>query len=295
MSFSWLRLCTVPLLLSSVLALDLPPYPGLRTNQSRPGVLEIAFNSTNSDINIWGEDTVAGLTDIVQRLQNDNETKVVLFTSDVPKYFIAHLDLLISPFDTTIASRGIELLYNMTNLPQITIAAVNGVARGGGNEFLVSLDMRFAAKPHTLLGQPEVGLGVVPGGGGTQYLSRLIGRGRAMEYILSSKDINAEDAERIGWINQAFDTEEEMYAHIDELISRIALYPLQALAFAKQSINAATRPPLNETLEDANRFLQMISAPAAQSLIAKVLKADGNESAGDVELYLGEYIPSFYN
>ncbi|PQE17515.1 enoyl- hydratase protein [Rutstroemia sp. NJR-2017a BBW] len=152
----------------------------------------------------------------------------------------------------------------MTNLPQITIAAVNGIARGGGNEFLVSLDMRFAAKPHTLLGQPEVGLGVVPGGGGSQYLSRLIGRGRAMEYILSAKDINAEDAERIGWINQAFDTEKEM-------------------------------PPLNETLEDANRFLQTISTPAAQSLIAKVLKASANESAGDVELYLGELIPSFYS
>lgn len=98
MSPSWLRLLAAPLLLSSVIALDLPAYPGLRIDQSRPGVLGIAFNSTNSDINIWGEETVSGLTDIIQRLQNDNETKVVLFTSDVPKYFIAHLDLLISPF-----------------------------------------------------------------------------------------------------------------------------------------------------------------------------------------------------
>ncbi|PQE17537.1 enoyl- hydratase protein [Rutstroemia sp. NJR-2017a BBW] len=114
MRYSWLGLSAVPLLLSSAVALDLPLYPGLRTNQSRPGVLEIAFNSTNSDINIWGEDTVSGLTDIVQKLQNDNETKVVLFTSDVPKYFIAHLDLLISPF-------GMSVLLNLFHIKYLTI------------------------------------------------------------------------------------------------------------------------------------------------------------------------------
>lgn len=76
--------------------------------------------------------------------------------------------------DTTIAQRTAELLYNMTQLNQVTIGAVNGVARGGGNEFLVSLDMRFAVKSHSRFGQPEIGLGLVPGGGGSQYLPRLI-------------------------------------------------------------------------------------------------------------------------
>ena len=86
------------MLLSTVVPLDLPIYPGLRTNQSRPGVLQIAFNNTQSEVNVWSQDALTGLTDIVQKLQNNSEIKVVLFTSDVPLYFMNHLDLLIQPF-----------------------------------------------------------------------------------------------------------------------------------------------------------------------------------------------------
>lgn len=318
---SWLRFSVIPLLLSTVIALDLPIYSGLRTNQSRPGVLEIAFNNTKSEVNVWGEDTLSGLSDVVQKLQNDTEIKVVLFTSDVPLYFLNHLDLLIQPFgkyiftkpfvtfqstilfptnislttlDTTIASRTIELLFNMTNLQQITIGAVEGVARGAGNEFLVSLDMRFATKTHTLLGQPEIGVGLIPGGGGSQYLPRLIGRGRAMEYILSGKDVGAVEAERIGWINKAFDTTAEMNGHIDDLISRMVLFPIQALGLAKQSINVATRPQLSDLLGDSDKFLQA-SSPASQALIGKSLELSANQSDGDIERFFGEAIPLLYN
>ncbi|KAF7959264.1 hypothetical protein EAE96_002778 [Botrytis aclada] len=286
---SWLRVSTIPLLLSTAIAHDLPIYPGLRTNQSRPGVLEIAFNNTKSEVNVWGEDTLSGLSDVVQKLQNDTDIKVVLFTSDVPLYFLNHLDLLIQPFDTTIASRTIELLFNMTNLQQITIGAVEGVARGAGNEFLVSLDMH-----HTLLGQPEIGVGLISGGGGSQYLPRLIGRGRAMEYILSGKDVGAVEAERIGWINKAFDTTAEMNGHIDDLISRMVLFPTQALGLAKQSINVATRPQLSDLLGDSDKFLQA-SSPTSQALIGKSLELSANQSDGDIERFFGEAIPLLYN
>jgi enoyl-CoA hydratase/carnithine racemase len=183
----------------------------------------------------------------------------------------------------------------MTSLPQITIAAVEGVARGAGNEFLVSIDMRFATKAHTLLGQPEIGLGLIPGGGGSQYLSRLIGRGRAMEYILSGKDVSASDAERIGWINKAFDTSAEMYAQIDELTSRMTLFPLGALGLAKQSVNRATRPQIEDILQDATDFLETVINPAAQAAISRAMALSRNQSDGDIELFLGERIPLFYN
>ncbi|CAN9393572.1 unnamed protein product [Alternaria alternata] len=282
-------------LVSSVAALSLPTYRGLRTDQSRAGVLQIAINNTDSEINVWSEDALTGLTDIVQRLKNDTETKVVLFTSDNPLYFMAHLDLLIQPFDPTIAQRTAELLHNMTNLNQVTIGAVNGVARGGGNEFLVSLDMRFAVKSHSRFGQPEIGLGLVPGGGGSQYLPRLIGRGRAMEYILTGKDIHAEDAERMGWINKAFDSDREMNAYIDEILSVLVLYPTSALGLIKQSINIASRPQLVDTVGDAKKFLEAASEPAAQAMIGNLLELTHNQSAGDVELYLGESVPLLYN
>ncbi|KAJ4341915.1 hypothetical protein N0V95_007100 [Ascochyta clinopodiicola] len=182
----------------------------------------------------------------------------------------------------------------MTNLDQVTIGAVNGVARGGGNEFLVSLDMRFAVKSHSRFGQPEIGLGLVPGGGGSQYLPRLIGRGRAMEYILTGKDVLAEDAERMGWINKAFDSDREMTAYIEEILSVLVLYPTSALGLIKQSINAASRPQLTDTVGDANRFLQAVAKPAAQTLIGALLELTHNQSAGDVEMYLGESIPLLY-
>ncbi|KAH7063833.1 enoyl-CoA hydratase/isomeras-like protein [Paraphoma chrysanthemicola] len=287
--------CAFALLLPTITALELPTYPGLRTNTSRPGLLQIAFNNTSSAINVWSQDALSGLTDIVRRLRNDTETKVLLFTSDKPFYFMAHLDLTIQPFDVTIAQRTAELLHNMTNLNQVTIGAVNGVARGAGNEFLVSLDMRFAVKSHTRLGQPEIGLGLIPGGGGSQYLPRLIGRGRAFEYLLTGQDVLAEEAERLGWINKAFDKEGEMEAYVDEIVSRLVLFPVEALGLIKQSVNIASRPQLADTVGDANRFLQTASRPMAQKLIGDFLELTANQSAGDIELYLGDNVRLLYD
>lgn len=142
-------------------------------------------------------------------------TQTCLMEISVIQYSIVPRIYLISNFwlcpdSGTAGVRGAELLFNITNLQQATIGAVNGIARGGGNEFLIALDMRFATKDLAKFAQIEVGVGVVPGYGGTQYLSKLIGRGLALEYLLSSNDVKAEEAERIGWINKAFDTLEDM-------------------------------------------------------------------------------------
>ncbi|KAH6724416.1 enoyl-CoA hydratase/isomeras-like protein [Leptodontidium sp. MPI-SDFR-AT-0119] len=292
MSFSWIRLSAISLVISTIAGLDLPVYPGLRTNQSRPGVLEVAFN--NPPVNVWGLDAVAGLTDIVQRLRNDTETKVVLFTSDVPRFFVNHLDLLITPFDPTIAHRTAELLFNLSSLNQITIAAVEGKCRGAGNEFLTSLDMRFATTTHTLMGQPEIGLGLIPGAGGSNFLPRLIGRGRGMEYVLSGKDIGATEAAEIGWINKAFETTQAMNGHIDDLLSRFVLFSLPAIGLAKQSVNAATRPTLSELTADADRFLQTLNNPDVPVLIGKALALAQNQTDTVAENFFGETIPLLY-
>ncbi|UPK95464.1 hypothetical protein LCI18_006399 [Fusarium solani-melongenae] len=207
---------------SSVLSLDLPKYTGLKTAQN-DSILTVTFHNPSSPVNLWNEDTQNDLTDLVSRLQTDNETKVVIFNSDVPR------------------------------LPQVTIGAVEGRARGAGNEFLVALDMRFATKVDTAFGQPEVGSGLFPGGGGSQFLTNLIGRGRAMEYILSSKDITAVDAAEIGWINKAFDTSRELYDYIDKLAQRLALFPQSALAGGKKTVHRAS-PSLEHVVADAQDF-----------------------------------------
>lgn len=95
---SWARIVALTAFASSITALNLPTYRGLRIDQSKPGVLQIAFNNPDSEINVWSQDALTGLTDIVQKLKNDTETKAVVFKSDKPLYFMAHLDLLIQPF-----------------------------------------------------------------------------------------------------------------------------------------------------------------------------------------------------
>ena len=117
----------------------------------------------------------------------------------------------------------------MARLKQVTIGAVNGIARGGGNVFFVSLDMRFAFKSRAQSRQLDIGLDLVSDGGGSQYLPRLIGRGRAMEHILTGKDILAEEAERYGWVKKAFDNSDTMDAYIDEILSLLVLYSTSAL------------------------------------------------------------------
>jgi enoyl-CoA hydratase/carnithine racemase len=154
--------------------------------------------------------------------------------------------------------------------------------------------MRFATKTHARFGQPEVGAGIVPGAGGSQFLPGLIRRGRAMEYILSSKDVTAEDAERIGWINKAFDSKRQMDDYIEELNSRIALYPVYALGLAKESINIRTKPQLSDIQGDTDRYLQAAANPIAQAIGPKALQLLNNQSAGNTELFLGEYLPSLW-
>ncbi|GKT56074.1 enoyl- hydratase [Colletotrichum tofieldiae] len=280
-------------LVSATLALTLPEYRALRTAQNG-SILEITLHNPNSAINLWSQDFQDGLTDIVQKLQVDNETKVVIFKSDVPRFFCAHVDLLI-PDIQTIGDRFSALMWNITNLPQITIGAVEGRARGAGNEFLLALDMRFATKKESQFGQIEVATGLVPGGGGGQMLSQIIGRGLAMEYVLSGKDINARDAEKIGWINKAFDHSADMYAHINELTSRFSLFPRGALVAAKSSINLWARPPQDNFLRDAAAFNARLADPVVTQLMGRALSLTNNLSLGDVELNLGRDLPLLYS
>ncbi|KZL70899.1 enoyl-CoA \hydratase/isomerase [Colletotrichum tofieldiae] len=238
-----------------IYSLDFPGYTVLKTSQNG-SILTVTFSNPSSPINIWNQDTQDNLIDLVSRLQEDNRTKVVIFN--------------------------------------ITIGAVEGRARGAGNEFLVSLDMRFATKGESLFGQPEVGSGLFPGGGGSQFLPGLIGRGRAMEYILSSRDITAEEAARIGWINRAFDTSVEMYDFINQLAQRLSLFPLSALSGGKQSINRASAPSLEQIIADTKDFFKQQADPETQAIARRSADLSRNVSVVDLELNLPDSIMRLY-
>ncbi|KAH8585887.1 ClpP/crotonase-like domain-containing protein [Bisporella sp. PMI_857] len=274
MPFKWLAIQALAgLLLPKALALDLPKYAALKTSQNN-GILEITIHNPASAVNVWSQDTQSGMTDIVRRLQGDNTTRVVIFKSDVPRFF--------------------SLMYNISNLPQVTIGAVEGRARNAGNELLMALDMRFAVKHDVLLGQFETGVGTFPGGGGSQQLPRLIGRGLAMEYILSSKDITPKEAEKIGWINKAFDSSKEMYAYIDELTSRLILFPRGGLVAAKQAINLRANPSRDDFSHDVALFNPLLSNPDFPRILSRIIALTNNGSLGEVELNFGRDVVLIY-
>ncbi|RFU26514.1 hypothetical protein B7463_g9819, partial [Scytalidium lignicola] len=287
-------------LFESAYAFGSSPFGTLNAVQ-KGGILNVVINNNSTNINLYDAKVQSDLYDLVTILQGNTTVKVVVFTSANPDFFIAHLDLITrtSPSfatdDPRNPAQATRLFFNMTELKQVTIAAIDGRTRGVGNEFILSCDMRFATKDKTLLGQPEVGVGLIPGAGGTQYLPRFIGRGLAMEYILSSKDIGAEDAERIGWINKAFDTRQDMMGYVDDLTARISLFEQDVIGLGKQAINnASSRPTLQALETESEGFLGTITLPETQQLLGKLIVASHNETRRQVELYLGESIPNFY-
>src|SRR5208337_3726990 len=121
-------------------------------------------------------------------------------------------------------------------LSQETIAKIEGRCRGGGSEIALAVDMCFAAVGKAIFGHPEVAVGLVPGGGATQRLPRLIGRGRALEVLLCCNDLSAELAERYGYINRALPAD-ELTPFVEKLAHRIASFPAHAIAHAKAAVD----------------------------------------------------------
>jgi len=214
-----------------------------------------------------------GLAKVAQELAADPSTRVAIFRSADPDFFIAHGDVeAIRAMPREPAPAVIELpamhqiLESLRRLPQVTIAQIEGYARGGGSEVALALDMRFAAKGKAVFGQPEVALGILPGAGGTVRLTRLLGRARASEIILGGDDFTAEEAERYGWINRAV-APEELGAFVESLARRIASFPSLALKEAKSLIQSISDQDIERDLiEEQRAFDRLMCDPLSESI-----------------------------
>src|SRR5262249_50900813 len=144
-----------------------------------------------------------------QRAETEDAVKVLVFRSADPDYFISHVDVTqIAEYRAEAAKlvgeASIALLFRHLSASRlVSIAQIEGRVRGAGSEFVLACDMRFAARESAIFGQFEPAFGLIPGGGATQHLVRLMGRARALEVMLSADDYDAEVAERYGWINRA--------------------------------------------------------------------------------------------
>lgn len=239
-------------------------------------------------INLFDLALIQEINRIGAEIESDDSIRVVVFDSANPEFFIAHADVtLIQMLPTEVPSKPESpspfqaMVDRFRTIPKVSIAKIEGRARGGGSEFVLSLDMRFGAIGRAILSQPEVGVGIIPGGSATQRLPRLIGRGRALEVILGCEDIPADLAERYGYINRAFPPE-ELTPFVEQLAYRIASFPDEAIALAKASVNAAELPTVEGLIEEAHYFNQSVATAAARKRMAKFMELGGQTR--DVEL-----------
>lgn len=253
-------------------------YSCLRVDRA-DGVATVTID--HAPINLLDLDLLLELDRLSRELETDADVSVVVVQSADPEFFIAHADVTLierMPSDDLDRPTELPLFHQMverfSTMPKVTIGKIEGIARGGGSEFLLSLDMRFAAAGKAVLAQPEVALGILPGGSGTQRLPRLLGRSRALEVILGCEDFTAELAERYGYVNRALPAD-EIGAFVSNLAARIASFPAEAIALAKQAAAAAEPDPREGLLEEAWCFNRTLATEAARRRMRAFMEAGG--------------------
>ena len=241
-----------------------------------------------------GPEMVKQFQEVIGELEADEQVRVVVFDSAVDDYFLNHSDFLAKLEDLTGLPDGPtglppwpDFLVRLTRLPVASIALIRGRATGNGSEITLACDMSFASREKTIISQWEVGVGMVAGGGPMARLPRLIGRNRALEVLLSSEDISAEQAEAYGYINRAL-PDAELDAFVDALVTRIAKFDKWAIEQTKRLVNTSL-PPDVELGAGWDACIASLRRPAAQEGI-KALIARGFHKPGDVENRLGYYL-----
>ncbi|MEX3945647.1 enoyl-CoA hydratase/isomerase family protein [Paraburkholderia sp. BR10937] len=256
------------------------------------GVLFAAID--NPPMNLIDPSLVRDLVDMLEELEHDKNIGVVVFSSSDPEFFIPHVDITRVPEYTDEAARiggpasgGLGgLLRRLSDARPVTIAQVAGYARGAGSEFALACDMTFASRERAVFGQFEAGVGSLPGAGAIQHLSRLLGRNRVMEVILSGDDYGAVLAEHYGWINRAL-PHDELAPFVERLAKRLAGFPRTALVRNKRRINDVTLPPLADLRHDAALFQQSVQEPAVRTRLQELV-AGGMQTRSDLERNFGE-------
>ncbi len=224
------------------------------------GVAWVTFD--NPPVNIQDTAMLDDLNLLAEGLESDKTIKAVVFQSAHPEIFVAHADVhFLKDMSTEAVARGdVVLLYlqstleRISKLPQATIAKIEGYARGGGHEFALACDMRFAARGKAVFMQMEVGMGILPCGGGASRMARQAGLGRALEIILGARDFGADEAAAYGTVNKALDAD-KIGAYVQELAERIACFPSESINACKQAVYASADLPIAAALKEEAYWL----------------------------------------
>lgn len=243
---------------------------------------------SNPPLNLWDANLVTEFHGWLRSLsdpEHEGTTPfVVVLSSDVPGFYTSSLDArllgtshdLPSTINTTqIVDYYYAGLAYLSELPVIFIGESNGRTWGGGNEHFMRFDMRFAG-PDAIFGAPEAAIGLIHVGG-LQWLVKAIGAGRAAEYLLSSAQVDATEAARVGWVNSAFSSFDDLRNYVDHLAMRIALFDRNTLAATKASI--AEQAPSSEAYErDIGRFTRLAASAHTAEIVNEYLLLSKNQS-----------------
>ena len=239
-------------------------------------------------INLITLDVFIDLARAIERLAGDDDVRALVLRSADPDWFIAHFDveaILSFPTDQpqpTELNGFHAMCEQLRTMPKPTIAQIAGRVGGGGSEVALSCDMRFAT-PDAVFSQPEVALGILPGGSGTVRLPRLIGRSRALEVILGCDDVDAATAERWGWINRVI-PDDDITTFVDRLAGRIASFPAHAVGAAKASVVRSEIDVVDQLLGEGAAFNATLAEPSAQSAMRRFLDLGGQTPEGERRL-----------
>ncbi|MCM0031740.1 enoyl-CoA hydratase/isomerase family protein [Sandarakinorhabdus limnophila] len=244
----------------------------------------------NPPINLITMALFGELARLAEELEADPAALVFVLKSADPDFFLAHFDVaaLIAMADapappTDDANAYHAMCHRFRTMNKVTIAQIEGRVGGGGAELSMNFDMRFGVIGKTVINQMEVPIGILPGGTGTQNLPRLVGRARAMEIILGGIDVDAETAERWGWLNRALPAN-AIDAHVDALARRIASFPADAVRLAKQSVNSATLPMAEGCQQEADLFQTLLFSNPARHAMRRFLELGGQTRDGELRV-----------
>ena len=264
----------------------------VRIKRVTPAYWRVTFNIP--PFNIFGPETIPQLNDAITKLETDQDVKVVVFDSAVPGYFLNHYDFVPPLSDTTKLSPGPtglpplpDIFVRLSRAPVVSIVAIRGRATGVGGELSLASDMRFASREKAMVSQWEIGAALVPGGGPMARLPRLIGRGRALEILLTGDVINGDLAERYGYVNRSL-PDAELDQFVDSLARRIASFDKQTIVEIKQLVNSSTLPSNEDLGAQWSAFIASAGRPHAERRV-KQLMDWGLQKKPDVEGRLSDY------
>ena len=248
------------------------------------GVAEVVID--HPPTNLVDGALIIGLGALLDALEADDLARIVVFSSADPDFFLMHGDVhgilampagAHTPGDAPNVAAALFERLHRSHL--VTIGVIDGAARGGGAEFLAALDLRYGSE-RAVLGQPEVAMGILPGAGGTARLPHLLGRSRALDVILTGRDVAAEEALRIGWLDAVM-PHAELAIAAREVARRIASMPPGSVAAVKRVVDRSLESFDRALVDETNAFAELTAAGAHTARMQRFLAAGGQTREGE--------------